>query len=204
MKLLKFMFKLSKGGCVLFILFSNTLEAQTNIAGGSNLLTDPRDKKTYKTVLIGTQTWMAENLAYKTSGYCVVYDNDSENLSKYGYLYDLLSAKNVCPSGWHLPDSKEFDILLKYVKGNGNNLYNDLTIGGSSGFSALFAGASGGDKFWGMSEDGGAGIARFISSSSVAGNGARSLCLFGSNRIAGMGSSNGTNCGYSVRCIKDN
>ena len=170
---------------VIFTLSTTILKAQSNQEGSLNQFTDPRDKKNYKTVKIGSQMWMSENLAYKTDGYCIAYYNDQSNVSKYGYQYDLASSKNVCPSGWHLPNSKEFDILLKYIGGDGKDLYSALIIGGNSGFSALFAGASG-KSFWGISGGGGAEIARFISSSPVAVTGAWSLCLFGSTKSAGI------------------
>ena len=81
--------------------------------------TDSRDGKTYKTVKIGTQTWMAENLAYKPiSGNYWAYDNNSSNVSKYGYLYDWKTAKNVCPSGWHLPSDAEWTQLIEYLGGS--------------------------------------------------------------------------------------
>ena len=66
---------------------------------GENSFTDTRDNKTYKTVRIGNQVWMAENLAYKTNSGCWAYDDDESYVPKYGYLYNWKTAKNVCPSG---------------------------------------------------------------------------------------------------------
>ena len=77
--------------------------------------TDKRDGKIYKTVKIGTQTWMAENLAFKTDSGCWAYNNDKSNVATYGYLYNLETAKNVCPSGWHLPTDAELKTLKTYL-----------------------------------------------------------------------------------------
>jgi uncharacterized protein (TIGR02145 family) len=80
---------------------------------------DPRDGKTYKTTKIGNQTWMAENLAHKpNSGNYWAYDNNQNNVAKYGYLYDWQTAKNVCPSGWHLPSDAEWTQLTNFVGSN--------------------------------------------------------------------------------------
>ena len=87
-------------------------------SGKYGSLTDTRDGKKYKTVTIGNQEWMAENLAYKPSiGNYWAYDNDNTNVAKYGYLYDWQTAKNVCPSSWHLPSDREWTVLTDHLGG---------------------------------------------------------------------------------------
>jgi len=120
---------------------------------------DTRDGKTYKTVKIGNQVWMAENLNYRAeNSKCYGEDGKYEilsnaeiqaNCNKYGRLYDLETALNVCPKNWHLPSDEEWNILVNFVdekiagkklktrngwndNGNGTDIY---------GFSALPGGA---------------------------------------------------------------
>ena len=123
-------------------------EKVVEMYGADSTMTDSRDGKVYRTVKIGNQVWMAENLNFKVdSSYC--YNDSAEYCTKYGRLYSWAAANRACPDGWHLPTMDEFDTLfaaaggesiagkkLKSASGwrNGGNGTDDF------GFTALPAG----------------------------------------------------------------
>lgn len=131
-----------------FILYANFIEKTSPGEGGDATFTDSRDGSVYKTVNIGSQTWMAENLKYlpevmepnveSTTLSCYyVYDyvgtsvsvaKSTEEYKTYGVLYNWAAAKNSCPVGWHLPTDAEWEQLENYLANNGYNY--DGTIGG--------------------------------------------------------------------------
>ena len=97
-----------------------------------NLLTDFRDGQTYRTVTIGSQTWMAENLNYETArSHC--YNDSAEYCAKYGRLYSWWDVvDSACPPGWHLPQKTEFETLLAAV---GDSSIAGMKLKSTSGWS---------------------------------------------------------------------
>jgi uncharacterized protein (TIGR02145 family) len=94
----------------------------------------------YKTIVIGAQEWMAENLKttiYRngnaianitdnaqweglTTGAWASYNNDSQNDCPYGKLYNWYAVADpghVCPTGWHVPTDDEWTTLTDYLGG---------------------------------------------------------------------------------------
>jgi len=115
------------------ILNGENYEGELNSAGTiltfvaeleSNTFTDPRDGKRYRTVKIGTQTWLAENLNYSGNNNNVgVYygsgttPGNAEPFPKAGRLYTYAEALTVAPPGWHLPSDAEWDTLVNFIGG---------------------------------------------------------------------------------------
>ncbi|MBM3417114.1 MAG: hypothetical protein FJY20_11910 [Bacteroidetes bacterium] len=107
---------------------------------------DARDGRVYKTVKIGSQVWMAENLNVakfrngdpipevktdeewekagqnKKPAWCY-YDNDPTNGVKYGKLYNWYAVndpRGLAPVGYHIPSDAEWTVLTDYLGGAGN------------------------------------------------------------------------------------
>ncbi len=121
--------------------YSEYLTITTVITGIESTVVDI-DGNTYKTIGIGYQEWMAENLktrkyntgdsiyfvendsiwAQLTSPGCCWYANDSvSNFDTYGALYNwyAVDGGQLCPSGWHVPTNDDITELVKYVGGMG-------------------------------------------------------------------------------------
>lgn len=83
------------------------------VSAPSGTMTDPRDGRTYQTVTIGSQTWMAEDLKYN------IECNNCSEWDTYGFLYKSgrVNARELCPSGWHVPDTAEWKNLFYAVGG---------------------------------------------------------------------------------------
>ena len=98
---------------IIISLFSECKKEKTEEPPTSGTFIDTRDNHEYKWIKIGKDTWMAENLAYKTNSGCWAYNNEDTSLSIYGYLYTLASAKEAVPEGWHIATGTEWDALIK-------------------------------------------------------------------------------------------
>ena len=135
-------FAIALGGQTCSITMNVEDVAQTIGKPGPNI-TDA-ESNSYKTVYIGTQQWMAENLKVTKyndgtiipnitddtqwsnlrSGAWTYYNNDAANNTKYGKLYNWYAVsktsngnKNVCPTGWHVPTDAEWTVLTDYLGG---------------------------------------------------------------------------------------
>ncbi len=98
------------------------------------------DGNVYRTVRIGNQWWMADNLRvtrypdgspirHETDQYLwadpqilrdwqglySAYDNDEKNAQVYGYLYNLSAARSIAPEGWRLPTDGDWKTLERHL-----------------------------------------------------------------------------------------
>lgn len=172
-----------------------------------NRLLDRRDWKIYKTTVIKSQVWMAENLRYDSEGghtYC--FNDDKANCRKYGRLYNYYAAKNACPDGWHLPSKAEWLTLINELggeaaagkalkstsgwksEGNGNDDYK---------FSALPVGYSIKNTYYSMDEE-----TQFWASTGYGGNYFYLVSLNFDNDSAAV-RPRADRYGLSIRCLKD-
>ena len=165
----------------------------------------------YRTVLIGNQTWMAQNMNLATGGsYC--YDGSQANCNTYGRLYTRGAALGVCPDGWHLPSKEDWEELINVVGsestsgemlrttsgwnnyGNGTDYYGFSVLpggsGSASGSSSYFHDKGLSTIFWSgdIYESN-----RFFTAS----------MSYSSSLAVGTASCGGCEYLSSVRCVKD-
>lgn len=107
------------------VVSSSSVASSASVTSNSKYgtLQDVRDGKSYKTVVIGGRTWMAENLNFSksTDGSVVLdsafcYDDIPANCEKYGRLYQEDDAIKACPEGWRIPTDEEWAALRNTVK----------------------------------------------------------------------------------------
>lgn len=126
--------------------YGNSISFTTNSFAPSEILFNPTltygamsdiDGNVYRTIKIGTQTWMAENLKVTTfndgtsiptvqdaiswseltTGALCDYNNAPANASLYGKLYNGYAIKTgkLCPSGWHIPSDADWTLLIDFL-----------------------------------------------------------------------------------------
>jgi uncharacterized protein (TIGR02145 family) len=132
----------------------------------------------YKTIVIGTQEWMAENLntsvyrngdaiptnlddatwAATTSGAWAYYNNDASYACPYGKLYNwftCVDARGLCPVGWHVPSDAEWTVLTDFLGGEsvaGGKMKSTGTIEATTGLWVFpNSGATNSSGFSGLS-----------------------------------------------------
>jgi uncharacterized protein (TIGR02145 family) len=81
-------------------------QTKTNYGERVTYFTDNRDGRKYRTVQIGDQIWMAENMNYTVLG--IACEGQESICQKCGQYYNYDEAMNICPEGWHLPSDDEW------------------------------------------------------------------------------------------------
>ncbi|NQU88561.1 MAG: hypothetical protein HQ541_22670, partial [Mariniphaga sp.] len=187
-----------------------------------NLVTDV-EGNIYKTVKIGEQTWMQENLKVTKNpngddiiSYC--YSDIPAQAETYGRLYTwnvamdnstLEKTQGICPDGWHLPADKEWQNLEIYLGmtqveaemeniWRGDNVGTKLKMGGDSGYEALLSGrrsSSGSYLLLNKYE--------YMWTSSEHGANAWRRCLDINSDKIGRWNTFSKSYAFSIRCIKD-
>jgi len=184
----------------------------------------------YRLVEINGECWFAENLRNEnysdgsaipsglddadwsttTAGAMTIYDeggvNEAFNLAQYGRLYNhyaVMDARNLCPTGWHVPTKEEYDDLGASLGGNavaGPKMKSDICWDGTNetGFSGVPGGNRGSNGL--LSNEGNMGIFWSSSPPNVDGDAAVRFLFSGDALGSNTG---GIRNGLSVRCLRD-
>lgn len=106
---------------------------QFSVVIKSKIFTDPRDGKSYPTITVNDQIWMAEDLIYNTN-----QGSQPVEKRKPDRVYNWEAAQSPVPlSGWRLPTRKDWENL---INAHQNTPYDQLIKGGISGFNAVLNG----------------------------------------------------------------
>ena len=208
----------------------NTFPFLPDFLCGIDILIDQRDGNIYESVLIGNQCWMKENLKYLPAVYpptenawsypvFYVYDYEGNNTQEasstanyqtYGVLYNHTAALISCPAGWHLPTSDEYVSLIQFLGGGlvaGGKMKSTGTIywqvpnlgaTNESGFTGLPGGfRSTNNNFVNQGSEG-----VWWSSTTSSQTSATAISI-NYNSTNSTISTQSTEPGFSVRCLKD-
>ncbi len=193
--------------------------------------TDARDGHLYKWVKIGSQIWMAENLAYLPEvspssiysesrkqfyvngfeGTDIAAAKTSDNFKFFGVLYNDPASTDACPTGWQLPDTVNWKILTQYL---GNDAAGDLKsitgwkkdywgVDGNGNNSSGFNAFPGGCYYYTYGHGGYGAFNPPGETAEFHSQNGRIFSLLRSNSYFRIGSSKKED-GYSVRCIRKN
>lgn len=200
------------------------LAADTLVVDSSSIhIVVDEDGNQYKTVKIGTQVWMAENLKTSTlnngtpivkvidkgtwknttnPAFCL-YDDSETNKKLYGVLYNWYSVETnkLCPVGWHVPTVEDFAELNKVINCNGESGgCASLLPGGSSKFNAQLGGFNDPNHYYGANNYSGLGAGGHYWTASE--RDSMSFVIYISSEHYRWGK-DPKNVGNSVRCLKD-
>ena len=193
----------------------------------NNTLTDLRDGQVYKTVTIGLQVWMAENLNYLPKdtvgtfwvGRSVCGGGEYKSLQEgdcsiYGRLYEedftriSKQKESICPKGWSIPSPNQFQQLVNFLGENPVSKMKVMDSGywpinpgsNESGFSAIPSGYYSSLKGFNYLDEESESIASYaMSVSSTLDDNAFEIY----SSIGILYSNNGDGLYMAIRCIKD-
>lgn len=192
---------------------NNNITPQPFVCG--QLFSDTRDNKQYKTVQIGTQCWMAENLNYSghSTGQSWCYNQNASNCITYGRLYNWAAANTSCPPGWRLSSDDDWITLEMFLgmtsqqayntgnRGVQGNLLKAVSWGGTDdvGFTALPGGWRDIDETFKLLGSGG----HWWNTDMFSSNNAYYRGIYSQFNSIYRGAMH-VDVGFSVRCIKNN
>ena len=183
-------------------------EARLNPNINYGTLVDSRDKQKYRTIVVGSMEWMAQNMNYKPADGSYCFEDNEDYCKVTGRVYEWkVAVDSACPEGWHVPSKTEYPALIESLGGTrsaGSVLKS--TSGWNNGAngkdSVGFAAIPSGDRYYSYFSDVGTG-AKFWTSDNYNGNEFYAhLLSLGQNSRAIIDYENVNVYMVSVRCVR--